>query len=195
MNYILKNRLLLTIAAVSFVASISTAAFAADDNTTMDFSGTITKATCTLAMSGNVDLDLDYAPNQVPAANAALLHPQNFTAVVSGCDVDGVGLQFSSDQITQVDSNNFLKSTGTATGLVVSVFDNNEQMHFYPTASATPMTFSACSAAEHQGCFASTITDGGTTIHLQAGIARADDSKVPTAGTVSANATFQLVYE
>ncbi|MGA5657806.1 fimbrial protein [Rahnella contaminans] len=203
MPQFIKSKVFCALSALILTASLPGAAFAAkttpSDQYKVIFTSSVTTPTCALSMSGGnaIDLDINYAPNQVPDANTLeIAKAKPFTATVSGCDEDSIGLQLSSDQITPVDGSNFLANTGNATGVVVSIFNTNLQDHLYPTSQTTPMTLAECTSAAGNGCTTtSSISGGGYVWNLAAGVVKAVDGQVPTGGSVNATATFQLIYD
>ncbi|MGA5657807.1 fimbrial protein [Rahnella contaminans] len=195
------NKVLLALS-IPLLFMSAQSSFAATTPTSQDvtFSGTLTPSTCTLAtdvMSGSIDLpsvDTLSVPSASSFAPETAPGGVKFSMVTTGCDANShIGLQITGNTVT-ADGIQVLKNDQTAKGVAVVIGNITSNQVVTPLAEGTITPLASCSDGMSNGCITMTTTsDGQAKWDLAAGIVSTGETV--TAGLVSAQADFQIVYD
>ena len=174
-----KSNLCLALTAAAALSLLAPAAQAADG--TIDFTGMVTTSTCSVntdSSAATVDLGTASAYD-LTAKDAVNTTP--FSISLEGCTPGiPVGVKFASIGNTDSDSGQ-LTNAGTAENVQIRLSDK----------SGVKMTVGGDAGAQR-----ATIGSAGTaTLEYSAALVQKEGAGVPTAGTVSAQAQYTIVYE
>lgn len=187
----------LAVAASLLLLGAGSAFASGTDTATVTFSGTLTPATCTLSSNvmGTMNLgSLDTLSVPTVSSFSPSSSGNSFTLTATGCDDStNVALEITGTTVV-ADGKNILGNSGDATGVGIILGDVTSNTVISPSATGTTLQLANCTDGADNGCISSTTSDAGEASWNFASAIVATGDKV-TAGSISASATFQIVYE